>query len=158
MDWDYSYIFKLLDFKTTNTANCIERIGRYEGTVLKYDKSEIDYKVARIRLANKLIKRIREDYYSFECFDYEISTFDFIPTVEVDENGDNYYQMHSEVIVDRLDDYFKKYPLVYKQVVSKLEGEPSRMRIAINMGKVNHDRARRIVFDILNNHIETWWM
>jgi hypothetical protein len=147
-DWDYWHVYKILEFKTNNIANLIEKSDRYEGT---------EHKVSRMRLLNKLIKRLQEEHYSLECFNYETSTFDFVPTVEVDENGDNYYRMHSEVIEDRLDDYFKKYPLVYKRVVSKLGDQSGRMRIAIHMSRANHERAKRIAFNILNNHVETWW-
>jgi hypothetical protein len=92
-----------------------------------------------------------------EWLDYETSSFDFIPTGNLDENGDNLYEMKSEVIDDKLDDYFKKYPLVYKRVVKKLDDDSSRTRIALYMGHEQHAKAKRLLFNVLNKHIENWW-
>jgi len=61
------------------------------------------------------------------------------------------------MIEDRLDDYFIKYPLIYKQVVSELGDTENRMRIAIHMGAKNYKRAKRLLFNVLDTHIERWW-
>ena len=61
------------------------------------------------------------------------------------------------MIEDKLDNYFIKYPLIYKQMINKLCHPEDRRRIAIHMGCKNHERAKRLLFNILNKHIENWW-
>jgi len=147
-DWDSAFIFRTLKFKLQNTADELERASFFTG---------YEHEVARIRLCVKLIERVQEQYYDMEWLDYETSTFEFIPTGNLDENGDNYYQMKSEVIDDRLDAYFEKYPLTYKRVVAKLDDDSSRTRIALYMGHERHAKAKRLLFNVLNKHIENWW-
>ena len=147
-DWDDSFIFEILKFKIKNTADYTEQRQWFVG---------YEHEVARMRLCIKLIERIQEEWYGMEYFDYHTSTFEFLPTERKDENGDPYYTMHSEIIEDNLDSYFKKYPLVYKRVIAKLGSDSDRTRIALYMGRSNHERAKQLLFDILNKHIENWW-
>jgi hypothetical protein len=71
--------------------------------------------------------------------------------------------MNSEEVWERYDDYFKKYPLVYKKVMAgagpfSLEGrENDKHVIAMNIAHVNHDRARKLLFKIMEENIEGWW-
>ena len=46
---------------------------------------------------------------------------------------------------------------MYKRVVAKLGSDSDRTRIALYMGRSNHERAKRLLFDTLNKHIENWW-
>jgi hypothetical protein len=148
-DWDDAFIFYALKFKLQNTADELEQAAFFVG---------YEHEVSRIRLCIELIERVQEEYYRMEYMNYETSTFDFIPVDDVDEEGNSdYYEMKSEMIEDRLDDYFIKYPLIYKQVVSELGGTENRMRIAIHMGAKNHKRAKRLLFNVLDTHIERWW-
>jgi hypothetical protein len=32
-----------------------------------------------------------------------------------------------------------------------------KMRIAMNIGRINHDRARNLLFKLMNENIEKWW-
>ena len=80
-----------------------------------------------------------------------------IPTGNFDENGDNYYEMKSTLISDNLDDYFKKYPLTYKKILKTMGEDSSRTRIALYMGHERHAKAKRLLFNVLNKHIENWW-
>lgn len=147
-DWDDTFIFEILKFKLKNTAEHLDQTKWFVG---------YEHEVARIRLVNKLIERVQEEWYGMEYMDYEKTTFEFVPTDSKDKNGDSYYEMKSEIIEDRLDKYFKKYPLIYKQVVSELGGTENRRRIAIHMGAKNHKRVKRLLFNVLDTHIERWW-
>jgi hypothetical protein len=139
---------KIIKFKLKNTAEHLEDRQYFVG---------YEHEVSRIRLVNKLIERVQEEWYGMEYFDYHTSTFEFIPTEDKDKNGDPYYTMHSEIIEDYLDNYFKKYPLIYKRVIAKLGSDSDRTRIALYMGRENHERAKRLLFNILNERIENWW-
>ena len=59
-----------------------------------------------------------------------------------------------------MDEYFVKYPRMYV-IVENMEKPPfstdTKLGIAINIGHINHLRATRILFDILENHIFEWW-
>lgn len=143
-DWDDGFIFEVLKFKLKNTADYTEQREWFVG---------YEHEVSRMRLCVKLIERVQEEWYGMEYFDYHTSTFEFIP---IHYNKDS-YEMYSEIIEDNLDGYFKKYPLVYKRVVAKLGSDSNRILIAIHMGHKNHERAKRLLFNTLNKHIENWW-
>jgi hypothetical protein len=149
-DWDDAFIFNVLKFKLQNTADELERAAFFVG---------YEHEVSRIRMCIKLINLIQEEYYELEYFDYEWSTFEFVPTGELDENGkDKFFEMKSQVFEDKLDDYFVKYPLAYKRVIQKIGYDDSRrIRIAIHIGRDNHERAKRLLFNTLSKHIENWW-
>ena len=64
---------------------------------------------------------------------------------------------------ENFDDYFKKYPLIYKRVLAgegpfqPLESGDSKVRVAMNIAHINHDRARKLLFKIMEQDIEKWW-
>ena len=63
---------------------------------------------------------------------------------------------------ENFDDYFAKYPLIYKRVMNgegwlKIEDENDKDRIASNIAHINHDRARKLLFKIIEQNIEKWW-
>jgi hypothetical protein len=147
-DWDSNFIFDILKFKLKNTAEYTEQRKWFIG----YERE-----VSRMRLCIKLIDLINKEHYILEYMDYETSIFEFIPTNHIDENGDTYHELKSEMIEDNLDKYFKMYPLMYKQVVTKLGSDSNRKLIALYIGGKNHERAKRLLFNILNKHIENWW-
>lgn len=148
-DYDDHFIFEILKFKIKNTAEYIEDSAFFVG---------YEHEVSRMRLVNKLIGLVQSQFYDMEFMDYQDTTYEFIPSDVMDENGKSlYYEMKSEVINDKLDDYFVKYPLVYKKVIKQLGPDASRTSIAIRMSHENHKRAKRLLFDILNTHIENWW-
>lgn len=147
-DYDHHFIFNVLKFKLAKTADYLEETAFFVG---------YEHEVSRIRLVNELIERVQEEWYGMEYLDFYESKFEFVPTEDRDENGDSYYTMNSETTRDNLDEYFKKYPLIYKRVVAKLGPDSDRSRIALYMGRENHERAKRLLFNVLNKHIENWW-
>jgi hypothetical protein len=75
---------------------------------------------------------------------------------------DDFYSC--EYLDKNLDNYFIKYPRIYKKV---LNGEgpfkaqwkdlnEKKNTIAINIGYINHIRARKLLFSLLENNIEKW--
>jgi hypothetical protein len=71
--------------------------------------------------------------------------------------------MNSEQIWEKFDDYFKKYPLIYKRVMNgegvfKREGrEDDKHIIAMNIAYINQDRAHKLLFKIMEENILKWW-
>jgi len=114
-----------------------------------------------MRLCVKLIKKVQEEDYTMEYMDYHKDRVWF--TDCEDRPGSSLY--NSEEVWEKYDEYFKKYPLVYKRVmkgegVFTLDGrDESDMKriIAMNIAHLNHDRARKLLFKIMEENIEGWW-
>jgi hypothetical protein len=150
-DWDDHYIFELLRVKLQNQAKYIG--GRDIHTTAKRDAE-------RMRLVARLIKLQQDDYYGMEYMEYHETKYDFIPTDETKK----WYTMEDELVSERFDEFFKKYPRQHKRVLS---GEVNRYRrpaeekdkklIAMEIAHENHERCRELLFKILNNNIEKWW-
>jgi endonuclease III-like uncharacterized protein len=101
-----------------------------------------------------LIDKFKDETYLHEYFDY-VDEKIWFEKVE----GAGYYNMKSETLVDNLDEYFKKYPLLKKQAEQHhfYKQNPDRATLAISMGLIQHDRAKRLIFELLNHHVQKWW-
>lgn len=151
-DWDDHYIFEILQHKLTSQANYIGRRDRHT-------RAQLDAK--RMRLCVKLINKVQEEDYSSEYMDYHRDRVWF--TDCEDRPGSSLY--NSEEVWEKYDEYFKKYPLVYKRVmkgegVFTLDGRDEadmKRIIAMNIAHLNHDRARKLLFKIMEQNIESWW-
>ena len=151
-DWDGHYIFEILQHKLVAQAN-------YIGKRDFHTRAQLDAK--RMRLCVKLIKKVQEEDYTMEYMDYAKDRVWF--TDCEDRPGSSLY--NSEEVWEKYDEYFAKYPLVYKKVlkgegVFTLDGrDESDMKriIAMNIAHLNHDRARKLLFKIMEENIEGWW-
>ena len=151
-NWDGHYIFEILQHKLKAQA---DYIGRRDF----HTRAQLDAK--RMRLCVKLIKKVQEEDYTMEYMDYHKDRVWF--TDCEDKEGSSLY--NSEEIWEKYDEYFAKYPLVYKKVlkgegVFTLNGrDDSEMKrvIAMNIAHLNHDRARKLLFKIMEENIEGWW-
>lgn len=145
-DWDSDFIWALLEKKLTHQAEYIGRKGIHLNATVDSE---------RMMTCVRLIKRLREDFYHTEYMDYHKSVYywDEIP------DRPTHKQLRVEEISENYDDYFKKYPLVYKKVVNDLEEDQKKSKtiIAIRMSWENHRRAKRILFKLMEFHIESWW-
>jgi hypothetical protein len=63
-------------------------------------------------------------------------------------------------IIERLNmpesEYFKKYPSIYRKAIKKY-GSANPIRCKIFVSTYNHNRARKLLFSILEKYIENWW-
>jgi len=151
-NWDGHYIFEILQHKLKAQSNYI---GRRD----LHTRAQLDAK--RMRLCISLIKKVQEEDYTMEYMDYAKDRVWFTPCE--DRPGSSLY--NSEEVWEKYDEYFKKYPLVYKRVlkgegVFTLNGRnDSDMKrvIAQNIAHLNHDRARKLLFKIMEENIEGWW-
>lgn len=151
-DWDGHYIFEVLKHKLKAQA-------KYIGDRDFHTRAQLDAK--RMRLCVSLIQKLQDDYYEMEYMDYHKDRVWF--TDCEDKPGHSLY--NSELIWEKFDKYFAKYPLVYKRVL-KGEGpftlhgrseEDMKNVIAMNIGRINHDRAKKLLFRIMEENIEGWW-
>lgn len=156
-DWDDHYIWEIM-------KNKLRWQAKYIGDRDWHTRAAMDAK--RMRLCANLIDKVQDEFYSSEYMDYHKSKFNWLDII--DKPG--YKQLEIETTSERFDEYFKKYPLVYKKVlvdkelqifgIEAIEGETevdAKQRIAMNIGRYNHERARKLLFKIMEENIEGWW-
>ena len=156
-DWDDHYIWELMKNKLRWQANYIAKRDWHT-------RSELDAK--RMRLCANLMDKVQDEFYSSEYSDYHEADFNWL---DVPDRTD-YKELKIETTSERFNEFFKKYPLVYKKVLmdNKLQmfsieprdGETEvdiKQRIAMNIGHYNHNRARKLLFKIMEENIESWW-
>ena len=146
-DWDDHYIWEILKFKLKNQAKYIGDNDRYVGAKRDAEK---------IMLCVRLIDKLQEEYYTMEYQDYREADFNFIPS----SSNPEYFELDIVEKSENLDDYFKKYPRIYKMVMNTDKmpfKRDTKAGIALNIAQINHDRARKLLFKILEKNIERWW-
>lgn len=141
-DWDDHFIWELMMKKITFQS-------KYIATKDRYTRAKRDAEV--MMTCVRLMGKVREEWYHVEYMDYHESTYDF---VDCDMPG--HKQLKITEISEKFDDYFKKYPKVYKKISTENPNE-SKSRIAFLISIENHKRAKRILFRLLENNIECWW-
>lgn len=148
-DWDRSYALKIMIFKIRNMANYHEDKQRYVGW---------EDNVKWMRTCAKLLDRVDTEYYSAEFSSYY--DIDILLDKEADERG--FVEMHTEIENERFDEYFEKYP---REREIALQEHPN-LDLSTLDGKKNlgfwishrlQNKARRLAFKIMEEHIEKWW-
>ena len=151
-NWDDHYIFEVLKHKLKAQA-------KYIGDRDFHTRAQLDAK--RMRLCVKLIQLVQDETYTMEYMDYHKDRVWF--TDCEDRPGSSLY--NSEEVWEKYDDYFKKYPLVYKKVLKgagpfTLDGRDEadmKRIIAMNIAHVNQERVHKLLFKILEENIRGWW-
>lgn len=148
-NWDHSFIFQLLAHKLEGQAKYIGDRGWH--TTAKRD-AEIMMTCVR------LIKKLDSGYYESEYFDYHETNIQFLPS---DESSD-LRRIEITEVSEKFNEYFKKYPLIYKRVMNgdgwlEIEDEADTRGIASNISHINHDRAKKLLFKLMERNIERWW-
>lgn len=146
-DWDDHFIFEILKFKLKNQA---KYIGYYDRHVSAKRDAEI------MMLCVRLIDKIQNEWYASEYMDYHESDYNWVKS----EMHPDYHELDIVLKSERFDEYFKKYPLIYKQVLSSDKNifkTNTKQGIAMNIGRVNEKRAHKLLFKILEQNITRWW-
>lgn len=140
-DWDDHYIFEILKFKLKNQAEYISYHNRH--TRAKRD-AEI------MMLCVRLIEKVQDEFYGTEYFNYQESEFKFIESKDYPDR----YEVDIVELSEHFDDYFKKYPLIYRTVPDL---KAPKSRIAFQIARINEERAYKLLFTILEKNIRRWW-
>ena len=149
-NWDYNYIFDIMTHK-------LKAQSKYIGSRGTHLSAERDAEI--MMTCVRLMKLVQEDTYSSEYSDYH-KTKHWLEDIE-DKPGLSSWE--SRLLEENFDDYFKKYPLIYKRVLNgegvfKRQGrEDNKQVIAMNIAHINHDRAKKLVFKLMEENIERWW-
>jgi hypothetical protein len=157
-DWDTFFIYEIIRVKLNNQANYIGYHDRH--TRAKRD-SEL------MKLSARLIERCQNEFYDLEYMDYHKSDYNWLDVTDKDNIPEKYKgskRLEIELVSENFDDYFKKYPIQYKKVlsgevnrfISEL-GEKDKKIIAMEIAHENQDRCRKLLFKIMEKHIEGWW-
>jgi hypothetical protein len=146
------YIFRILEHKLKLQAKGIAKRDIHVNA-----QRDAEIMMTCVRLMDK----IKDDYYESEYMDYYETNLWF----EDIEDSPGYSTMKSEMISEKFDEYFKKYPLIYKRVlngegifpVNQKIGSEKKQTIATNIAYINQERANKLLFKILETNIKRWW-
>lgn len=148
--WDSHYIFEIMIHK-------IKAQSKYIGERDIHTRAKRDAEV--MMTCVRLMKLVQEETYSSEYSDYH-TTKNWFEDIE-DRPGLSTWK--SRLLEENFDDYFKKYPLIYKRVLNgegtfKRKGhENDKQRIAMSIGRINDDRASKLLFKLMEENIKKWW-
>ena len=149
--WDSHYIFDIMIHK-------IKAQSKYIGDRGIHTRAKRDAEV--MMTCVRLMERVQDEFYSGEYSDFHKTKHWFEPA---DKEG--YSTWKSRILSEDFDSYIKKYPLIEKRVINgegvfQLDDEDTlenKQRIAMNIGHINHDRARKLLFKLMEENIERWW-
>jgi len=128
-DWDQHYYWEITKKKISQMRDLHVKNMKFVDTPRE---------IERMNVVLKLIDKVQEDTYRNEYYDEE------------------YFK-------DELHVYIAKYPSAYRKVmndpkrVAQFRGEVTNFKVAMLMSIERHNKARRILFKILENYIEGWW-
>lgn len=150
-NWDHRYIYTILQHK-------LKAQSRYIGDRGIHISAERDAEI--MMTCVRLIDKVGDEFYNSEYSDYHKDKHWFTSAGKY-----GYIKWNSRTLEENFDDYFTKYPLIYKRVmkgegVFTLDGKDSddiKQRIAMNIGHINHERARKLLFKLMEQNIEKWW-
>ena len=144
-DWDDNFFFEVVKYKIT-------KMSKSHGAYMPYVGNKRNVEI--MNLIVRLIDKFQDETYLHEYFDY-VDEKIWFEKVE----GAGYYNMKSEILKDDLDEYFQKYPLLKKQAEQHrfYKQNPDRVTLAISMGIMQHDKAKRLIFELMKRNVEKWW-
>lgn len=154
-DWDTHFIYELLKKKLEFQSDYIGKRGIH--TEAKKDSRNM-------KICVSLIKKLQDQEYEMEYIGYSEIRHWFEPC----KNLPGYSTLEREELSENYDEYFKKYPRIYKRALNGegifdiTKGDDKNKKkmiamIAMNISHINHKRARRLLFKIMDENIEGWW-
>lgn len=150
-DFDDHYIWEILKFKLIKQAAHISKNDRH---------TQSQYDAQKMMLCVRLIEKIQDEYYNCEYMDYHDINVLF---TECPDRPNN-YEINTETISEKFDDYFNKYKASVRKVLAdkslqvfKLNGDDYRRHLAMNVATYNEMKAQNLLFKILNRNIRGWW-
>lgn len=150
-DWDQHYIYNVLKAK-------LKKQAKYIGTRDFHTRAKRDAEI--MLLCVRLIDKVQEEFYQMEYSNYNESEIEFIDYIEEGKEDRGLKEVKINEISEKYDEYFKKYPLVYKKVLAlekPVFDNNFKQHIAMNMAIYNQKRASDLLWKIINNNIDCWW-
>jgi hypothetical protein len=148
--WDYSSIYTILYKKIFLLRKTIVENNRH---------SDVGITNFWTTLSLDLIEKIQNEEYRTGHFDYIDKDFDFVPTVDKDEEGQNLYSLKTTVNFDNTHLYVEKNPSKVR-ILRKKHTDWDEMTTEIQsilISNLKHEQARTLLFKIISDKIESWW-
>ena len=143
-DWDGWYIYNILQKKIEFQREEIIYANRH---------TEIDRDNRDMTIVLNLLERVKEDYYGMEHLDYSETEFDFIPV----EDNPNLKEMKKTVLSENYDEFLKKYPSSVRKVLNENDKDLEKETLCHLVARHNQEKARKLLFKLLEQKIERWW-
>ncbi len=143
-DWDGWYIYNILQKKIEFQRKEIVYANRH---------TEIDRDNRDMTIALNLLERVKEEYYGMEHLDYSETEFDFIPV----EDNPNLKEMKKTVLSENYDEFLKKYPSSVRKVLKENGNDLEKDTLCHLVARHNQEKARKLLFKLLEQKIERWW-
>lgn len=151
-DFDHTYIYDVLLFKIQLIYNSTKKYS-YE---IEEDKN---IRLKDMALAISLLTKLRTHYYGEQYYPYYDSDIEFVPTDETNA----WFTMESTVIKDNLMEYLNAHKLRLKDALKEhseyknMDTTDKRYSLAILVSQANTNKAKRLLFNLLTDKIETFW-
>lgn len=130
-DHDFYHIYSVLEVQLKNTADYIKKKDAHVS-------SQRDYEI--MMTAVRLIKLVKDDYYENEFHEYCTFSDAFFKNV----NDDNSFS-----------EYFEKYWREYEKIKSDhLDDYGNAVLLSMHI----QEKAKKLLFKIISENINTWWV
>ena len=143
-DWDDWYFLELMEFKIRRMRNHIKETDMFVGC---------EDVVKRMDLILRLLKKVKEEEYDSEVFDYYTSRFHFD---EIVDEKPKRYSLRSEELDNKLHLYVKK----HRSAAARLKIKYKRKYTLSEAIKLSHDRqqkASELLFKLIESEYKKWW-
>jgi hypothetical protein len=112
--------------------------------------------VFKLRTCVRLIQKLQDGYYTTEMHEYWENEMRMEPI-----EGSTNYSLEFDELRNDLDQYLVKYPndvrRALKSTYLKDIKEPTNRQIAIVVSRFKEDRAKKLLFQIIERNIFSWW-
>jgi len=143
-DWESWYIYNILQKKIEFQREEIINANRH---------TEIDRDNRDMTIALNLLERVKEEYYGMEYLDYDERKYDFIPV----DGRPGLNEMVSTTLSDNYDEFLKKYQSTVRKVLNENGNDLEKDELCRYVSKYNQEKARKLLFKLLEQKIERWW-
>ncbi len=143
-DWDSWHIYTILQKKIEYQRQEIINANRH---------TDIDRDNRDMTIVLNLLERVKEEYYGMEFLDYSETEFDFIPV----EGNPNLKEMKKTVLSENYDEFLKKYPSSVRKVLKENGNDLDKDVLCLYVAIHNQEKARKLLFKLLEQKIERWW-
>lgn len=149
-DYDDHYIWELLKFKLEKQSHYTRKRGYHLS-------SERNAEI--MALCAKLIDKIQKEEYLYEFLNYHEIDIQFVALqkekfIDQDFDDEDLYEMKSTLLWEKYDELFAKYPATHRKFKHL---NFNKEELAHKICDYNHNKAKKLLFNILNDNIENWW-
>ena len=142
-DWDYSFIFDVLQKKIEFQRK--ELISANRHTRIETDNRDMT-------IVLNLIERVRNEHYGTEYLDYRETKFRF----EDIESRPHHKSLELDIIWEDDDTFLSKYPSTVRKVM-KDKHELNKTDLCFWVAQYNQEKAHDLLFKILKERMRWWW-